>query len=94
MLMANSVRTFLCPACGAIACTGDARCAACSATLDPAVGEAAADERAQILRAYADANNLALMARSLAVAFGVSFVPLERCQSLCARRSLGEGEAM
>lgn len=75
MLPYNTIRTFTCPKCGAILCTGAASCDTCSALIDADAAEAAADRREQILKANGEANNLVITARTLPLAFGLTFVP-------------------
>src|SRR5262245_26023641 len=75
MLLSNSIRTFLCPSCGAVITTGIANCDVCSAPIDAQVAEAAAERRELVLRANGEASNLVIGARMILPFFGLSFVP-------------------
>jgi hypothetical protein len=76
MLLANTIRTFLCPHCGVVLTTGTASCDTCLAPIDKAAAEAAADRREQILKANGDGRNLVFYARVLLGALSLLVAPV------------------
>lgn len=66
---------FECPVCKQTIDSSSTQCRFCSATIDPAAAEAAAEKMAKVNQACSDASFLRTMAITILVFFGFMFVP-------------------
>jgi hypothetical protein len=73
--MLNTMRIFPCPACNQLISTDAEKCRFCSAPVDPALAQAAADTQDKVNSAYSDAMMIRNLAAGMWVAFLVRFIP-------------------
>jgi hypothetical protein len=73
--MFSDVLTFPCPNCKEIINTSMEKCGFCSAVIDPALAQAAADVQKKVNDAYNDASIIRNMAAVMWVFFLVRFIP-------------------
>jgi len=69
------VRVFACPQCKETINDTMTQCPYCSAAIDPAAAEAAADFMSKVSDACSEASYLKIMARSIPVSLLISFLP-------------------
>jgi len=74
---------FECPVCKQTIDASTKQCRFCSAVIDPAVAEAAAEKMAKVNQACSDASFLKTMAISILVFFGVMFIPFLTWLGIC-----------
>lgn len=73
--MFGDLRTFPCPNCNEIINTSMEKCGFCSAAIDPALAQAAAEVQEKVNDAYNDASIIRNMAAVMWVFFLVRFIP-------------------
>jgi hypothetical protein len=69
------MRIFPCPACNQLISTDAEKCKYCSAPVDRALAEAAADTQDKVNTAYSDAMTIRNLAAGMWVAFLIRFIP-------------------
>ena len=79
----NQTRIFECPNCKQTIDTSALQCRFCSATIDPAGAELAADAMAGLNQACSDASYLRTAGISMLVFLGLMFVPFVTLLGLC-----------
>jgi hypothetical protein len=72
---ASNTGVFECPVCKQTIDSSSTQCRFCSATIDPAAAEAAAEKMAKVNQACSDASFLRTMAITILVFLGFMFVP-------------------